>query len=128
MVSMPELQLNIMGPETQKGQSRNRSLSTTAKAGLRVLHIYMRTILFQDHAQNLRDLLINYGLDAPEKRVIDFTYAWGSMWKTDYPYRLKLTKCDALPTAPDVVKKDLLKFANINIAELKVVYSCMSIP
>lgn len=57
----------------------------------------MRTLLTQDHATNLRDLLLNYELDKVENKVIDFTYGKGSMWKTDYQYKFTLTKCDAVP-------------------------------
>jgi hypothetical protein len=69
----------------------------------------MRTIIAQGHSQNLRDLVLNYGLDAEGIKIIDFTFGTGSMWKTDYPYRFKLTKTDAVPTAADVVEKDLLQ-------------------
>lgn len=35
----------------------------------------MRSVLTQDHPTNVRDLILNYGIDQPGKRVIDFTFA-----------------------------------------------------
>lgn len=68
----------------------------------------MRSVLCQGHSQNLRDLLLNYGLDRPDCRIVDFTFGTGSMWKTDYAYKFELTRTDAVPTREDVIKKDLL--------------------
>lgn len=67
----------------------------------------MRTILTQDHATNLRDLILNYGLDSEDARIIDFSYGRGSYWRTDYQYRCKVTKTDAVPNSEDVIKKNL---------------------
>ena len=68
----------------------------------------MRTILTQDHATILRDLILTYELDKEGNRLIDFTYGKGGLWKTDYPYRLSVTKTDGTPTAEDVIKKDIM--------------------
>lgn len=67
----------------------------------------MRTVLTQDHATNLRDLILNYGLDKEGYRAIDFTYGKGGLWKTDYPYKFKLTKTDGVPFNEEVIKKDI---------------------
>src|ERR1051326_8801359 len=80
----------------------------------------MRSVLTQGHAQNMRDFILNAKLNAPDKRIIDFTYGTGSMWKIDFPYQCKLVKTDAAPgidkegktfDAPDVIRNDLTKDA-----------------
>ena len=67
----------------------------------------MRTVLTQDHATILRDLILTYGLDGDGSKIIDFSYGKGGYWKTDYPYKLKVTKTDSYPTNPDVIQKDI---------------------
>lgn len=69
----------------------------------------MRSILTQGHAQNVRDFILNFGLDSSDKTVLDFTYGKGGLWEIEYPYKCKLVKCDAVPPEdePDVHKKDL---------------------
>jgi len=69
--------------------------------------------LTQDHATNLRDLILNYDLDEEDNKIIDFTYGKGGLWKTDYEYEFALTACDAAPleyneTQYAVTKKNLL--------------------
>jgi|GEM_PF-5412746 len=68
----------------------------------------MRSVLTQGHAQNVRDFILNFGLDASDKKVLDFTYGKGGLWEIEYPYKCELIKCDAVPTEPNVHKKDLL--------------------
>lgn len=68
----------------------------------------MRTLLTQGHAQNLRDLILNFDLDREGNRIIDFSYGKGGYWKVPYPYRFQLVKTDAVPTAGDVVQKNVL--------------------
>ncbi len=69
----------------------------------------MRSVLTQGHAQNVRDFILNCNLDREDTRIIDFTYGKGGLWEIDYPYKFKLVKCDAVPTADDVIKKELGK-------------------
>lgn len=68
----------------------------------------MRNFLTQDHATNLRDLLLNYKLDYEGSKVIDFTFGKGGLWKTDYKYKLTITKCDAKPIKENCLQKNLL--------------------
>jgi hypothetical protein len=67
----------------------------------------MRSVLTQDHPTNVRDLILNYGLDQPGKRVIDFTAGKDGFWETNYPYKCEIVKCDAVPQFDFIRKKDL---------------------
>lgn len=69
----------------------------------------MRSVLTQGHADNVRDFILNCKLDRADARLIDFTFGKGGLWETEYPYKCQLTKCDAVPTAADVIKKELGK-------------------
>ncbi len=69
----------------------------------------MRSVLTQDHPTNVRDLMLNYGLDQPGKRVIDFTAGKDGFWEIDYPYKCEIVKCDAVPQFDFIKKKDLTK-------------------
>lgn len=69
----------------------------------------MRSILNQSSADNLRDLILNYNLDRPEYRIIDFTYGKGGLWETDYPYKCQRIFCDAISEDCNVLKKELGK-------------------
>lgn len=70
----------------------------------------MRTLLTQDHPTIVRDFILNYKLDRPDSRIIDFTAGKKGFWKTDYKYQLEVVCCDAepLPDYPDIIKKNLL--------------------
>lgn len=76
----------------------------------------MRTLLTQDHGTILRDFILNYDLDREGVRIIDFTFGKGGLWKATvygadgpkpYPYKLTVTKTDAVPSVEGVIKKSL---------------------
>jgi len=85
----------------------------------------LRTILGQDHATIMRDLILNYDVNAG--RIIDFTYGKGGLWKANiWPDckkasfwqkygKFELIRCDAEPDTEtmqkeniNIIKKDLL--------------------
>lgn len=75
----------------------------------------MRSILTQGHAQNVRDFILNFNLDKPDKRIIDFTYGKGGLWEIEYDYKCEIVRCDAVPDKEtmekekvNILKKDLL--------------------
>lgn len=68
----------------------------------------MRTLLTQGHAQNLRDLILNYKLDKEGNRIIDFSYGKGGYWNIDYAYRCERVFTDNKPTAENVIQKNIV--------------------
>lgn len=78
----------------------------------------MRTLLVQDHATNMRDLLFNYHVFY--NPIIDFTFGKGGLYEFEGSEKLNLTKCDANPTADNVLKRDLLKDDYSNLGPFNV--------
>lgn len=70
----------------------------------------MRNLLSNGQSTIVRDLILLEDLDRPDVKMIDFTFGTGSMWKTNWPYKCKIIKCDAKPQEgiPDIAKMDLL--------------------